>query len=549
MALGRTRGTHARRPERGRLLPLLIAAVVVLALVVVAGLALRGGDDESASGCDGGALTVAASPEIAPTVEQVLDGLAEDEDAGGCTDFTVRAVSSAQAATEISDGRAPDVWIPDSSTWVDKVEVGDGSGGWTEGPSIARSPIVLAVGGDAADDASLTSWSSRLTNDDDLRMANPDSDTASRLAYHASRIGEPERLGLQTGGRLIFLSRFAAPSVNALLDSYAQEPAEADPFPASEQRIFAFAEEHGDTEPLHAVMPETGTLALDYPWISSPDLTGERRDAAEQARTAFGSTQTRDLLTEAGFRSSDGRGGPEIAEQEPAALDELEPLTRQERLAAVEQWDILRTDIRMLALIDVSGSMEWDSPTPGMARWEVTQGALLQGIGILPAGSQVGGWAFSSDIGGEGQDWQELAPVRRLDESVGSGTQRDRLERLVSDGGELIEGDTGLYDSVWAAYQEMQDSYDEDYVNSIVVFTDGENDDPNGGLSLNQLLDRIDEGYDPERPVRIITIGMGEADASALQQISEESGGTSYIAETPDDIERVFVEALLARTG
>ena len=139
--------------------------------------------------------------------------------------------------------------------------------------------------------------------------------------------------------------------------------------------------------------------------------------------------------------------------------------------------------------------------------------------------------------------------MRRLDESVGSGTQRDRLERLVSDGGELIEGDTGLYDSVWAAYQEMQDSYDEDYVNSIVVFTDGENDDPNGGLSLNQLLDRIDEGYDPERPVRIITIGMGEADASALQQISEESGGTSYIAETPDDIERVFVEALLARTG
>ena len=47
--------------------------------------------------------------------------------------------------------------------------------------------------------------------------------------------------------------------------------------------------------------------------------------------------------------------------------------------------------------------------------------------------------------------------------------------------------------------------------------------------------------------MRIITIGMGEANPQALQQIADESGGSSYIAETPDDIQRVFVQSLLAR--
>ena len=48
--------------------------------------------------------------------------------------------------------------------------------------------------------------------------------------------------------------------------------------------------------------------------------------------------------------------------------------------------------------------------------------------------------------------------------------------------------------------------------------------------------------------MRIITIGMGEADPTALKAISRATGGTSYIANTPADIQQVFVQALLART-
>lgn len=520
--------------------------VVLLVLVLVALLCLGGawsflGGDESASAC-GDPLTVSAAPEIAEPLEAAL-GKVEGE----CTEFRVSAVSAVTVAKNINEGMAPDVWVPDSSTWIDAIDQDATPGQWLEGQSIASSPIVLAAGSEtegAPTEAS--TWTRVIDDEGDLQMANPDVDTASRLAFHASRVGQPGRIGLDTGERLIFLSRFAAPSVNKLFEDYANDPEENKPFPASEQEIATFNQEHDDLPPLRAVMPEQGTLSLDYPWITNPELTGEALDATDKARTELGTIDVRRSLTKAGFRDANGQGGPTIAGREAAPVEELDAPGRTERIALVEQWDIMRTDMRMLAVIDASGSMEWSSTTPGMSRWDVTQGSLLTGVDMLPAGSEVGAWVFSSDRKG-GRDYEPVADVVALNEAKGGGTHRDHLRSIVEDGDKYLGGDTGLYDSIWAAHQRMVENYDPEFVNSIVVFTDGENDDPNGGLSLKQLLTKLDDSYDAQRPVRVITIGMGEADPSALQKIADETGGTSYIAETPQDIKRVFVEALLAR--
>lgn len=521
--------------------------VVLLVLVLVALLCLGGawsflrGDGSTSSSC-GAPLAVAAAPEIAEPLEEALDKVE-----GECTDYRVSAVSASTAVTNINEGTAPDVWVPDSSTWIDAIDQDATPGQWLEGQSIASSPIVLAAGSEtqgAPTEAS--TWTRIIDDEGDLQMANPDVDTASRLAFHASRVGQPGRIGLETGERLIFLSRFAAPSVNKLFEDYANDPGENTPFPASEQEIDTFNQKHEDLPPLRAVMPEKGTLSLDYPWITNPELTGEALDATDKARTELGTIDVRESLTKAGFRDANGQGGPTIAGQEAAPVEELEAPGRNERVALVEQWDIMRTDMRMLAVVDVSGSMQWDSPTPGKSRWDVTQGALTTGTGLLPAGSEVGAWVFSTDRKG-GKDYEEVAPVEPMNSEHGKVTHREHLARLVKDGDKWLGGDTALYDTIWAAHQQMVDNYDPEFVNSLVVFTDGENDDPNGGLSLKQLLTKLDESYDAQRPVRVITIGMGEADASALQKIADETGGTSYIAETPEDIERVFVEALLAR--
>lgn len=532
---------HRRRRFPGW--AILLAMVLVLVLCVGGAFAaLRGGDAEGA--CGGDPITVAATPEIADPLEEALAKVKEDD---ACADFDVSSVSASQAAEGINADQAPDVWIPDSSTWIDAIDSGKTSGQWLEGQSIASSPIALASGSESKGAAtSVSSWTRLLNEEGSLTMANPDVDTASRLAFHSSRVGQPGRIGLQTGKRLIFMSRFAAPSVNKLFDDYTSDPKGSTPFPASEQRIATHNTENAGQSPLRAIMPKKGTLSLDYPWITNPELSGEALKAADRARTELGTLEIRDSLAEAGFRDANGQGGPEIGGRAAPEVTELEAPDRDERIAAVEQWDLMRTDMRMLALVDASGSMKWDSPTPGETRWDVTKGSLLKGVDILPAGSQVGGWMFSVEDGSK-QTHQELAPVKQLNSAAGSGDHRGRLKRLVSGGDKYLGGDTPLYDSIWDAHQQMVKDYDPEYVNSIVVFTDGENDNPNGGLSLEQLLNKLDDSYDAKRPVRIITIGMGEANPTALQQISDETGGTSYIAETPDDIERVFVQALLAR--
>ena len=156
---------------------------------------------------------------------------------------------------------------------------------------------------------------------------------------------------------------------------------------------------------------------------------------------------------------------------------------------------------------------------------------------------------FSTDRA-SGQDWEPTVPVRALNEEVDGRTQREVLAEHVNQLETYISGDTGLYDTALAAYLDMQSNYDPAHVNSVVIVTDGINDDPGGGLTLDQLLAQLAENADPMRPVRIITIGIGpDTDPAALEAIAQATGGTSYVAVDPGDIELVFFRALLARAA
>jgi Mg-chelatase subunit ChlD len=111
----------------------------------------------------------------------------------------------------------------------------------------------------------------------------------------------------------------------------------------------------------------------------------------------------------------------------------------------------------------------------------------------------------------------------------------------------LTNGGTGLYDTTLAAVRTLQDGYDPAAVNSVILLTDGENDDP-GSLSLRELLTALERERDPARPVRVVAIGMGpEADIMALKRIAGVTGGSSYEAREPSDIASVFRDALLGR--
>ncbi len=111
----------------------------------------------------------------------------------------------------------------------------------------------------------------------------------------------------------------------------------------------------------------------------------------------------------------------------------------------------------------------------------------------------------------------------------------------------LTDGGTGLYDTALAAYSEAVKSYRPHYSNAVVLMTDGRNDDP-GSIGLDQLLERLRELRDPDRPVRIVGIAISQdADLASLERMAHATGGDAYLAAQPQDILGVFARAVLSR--
>jgi Mg-chelatase subunit ChlD len=201
--------------------------------------------------------------------------------------------------------------------------------------------------------------------------------------------------------------------------------------------------------------------------------------------------------------------------------------------------------MRMIAAIDVSGSMA--RPAGDQSRIELARGAALTALTTFPRATEVGLWVFSTDRGPGRRDWQRLAPIRRLDAEVGSTTHQEVLTQALTDLPARPKGDTGLYDTVLAASRAVRKGYDPDRVNSVVLLTDGINDDPSG-ITLDKLVATLRKEQVPDRPVRVILVGMGpEADAATLATIARATDGASYVARDPKDITTVFVQALLSR--
>src|SRR5690606_15552875 len=121
-------------------------------------------------------------------------------------------------------------------------------------------------------------------------------------------------------------------------------------------------------------------------------------------------------------------------------------------------------------------------------RIDLLQKATLDALAILPDGSSIGAWEFSTARGPDGQDWLPVVPLRTLTEDVGGKTQRDALGDVVRTLKDNLKGDPGLYPTALPACLDVRQNFDERYVNSRVLITHGETDDSTGGLSLEQLV-------------------------------------------------------------
>jgi hypothetical protein len=206
---------------------------------------------------------------------------------------------------------------------------------------------------------------------------------------------------------------------------------------------------------------------------------------------------------------------------------------------------------RSLVLIDVSASMDGQAGA-GQTWLHAVTGAVAAGVGPAPEGTEVGIWLAGSRFQGE-RDWAELLPVGPLGERLGPATRRQLIQSGLGQVGAVPDDHLGLYDAVLAAFRAMNGTRQPDMGNTVVVFTDGTNDDP-AGITLDDLLAVLGNEFDPARPVQIDIIDLGGTtgdgggvDRGALARIAAATRGGVYAAGSPQRTRELFGAAMPRR--
>ncbi|MUM19542.1 VWA domain-containing protein [Mycobacterium sp. CBMA271] len=543
---GRHSDRHRRRQRSGgSRLPKWIALAVVaillggLGVFVYKKLSDRCGDVES--------FSIAADPAIAPVISTVIDGATAKD--LGCAKFTVDAKASAVTAATIGKPNgAPALWLPDSSIWLVKQLRTTGSPMDSASQSVARTPVVVAAKQGEA--PRFDSWLSVLKQPG-LRIGNPLEDTVAAGPVLGA-LAEAEQGKSDPNAITAALVPIAQAQLTNTKQGSAEErlgevAKDGGLAVSTEQQLVEYNAKHPDTK-LAAVVPATGTPTLNYPIAvteSANDRHAKAKHAGETLAERLGGSNGADALASAGFR------GPDFAPLDGKGAGTVETLTVNDLTAfdtAMRRYAVLALPSRMLAVLDVSGSMR--APAGPVSRVALLGQAIDNGLPLFPENAQIGLWVFSIDKGGPGQDWRELQPIRALSAQVGDKTQR---QLLLDDGrglDSLVGGGTGLYDTTLAAFRKVQSTYDPHAINSVVIITDGANEDPNG-ISLDRLLSTLKKEQDPARPVVLITLGITEdADANVLKQISDATpGGGSRVARSADEIPNIVTDLIRARTA
>ena len=543
-------GRHAdpTAPRRRAPLPLLLAAGLVVLLVAGGLVWWLTGSSEPCETRETVAVTVA--PEYEPVAADLLAEPIELE-GGVCADAEVTAQQPLQTVGDLAalEGDAlPQVWVPDSSLWVARA----GDADLEPVGSAATSPVVLATSSEVVEALGWGSappgWAQALAGRQPLAV--PDLATSaeglSALTAVRTALGADADADNAVVQAVLAAQRGAAVSVADGLAAGRDGGADAPLVPVSEQEVVA-TNQDAEGSSLVAVYPAEGSPSLDYPVVRIGSPSGDAGTAVDAVVSRLTSDTARTAALDAGFRDAAGsapadadRAGIQAAA--PTALP-LDPAGVQ---ALVARLSSLATPSRILAVFDVSTSME--APVGNGTRATLARDAAKATLSLVPGDYALGLWVFAYQLD-NGQDWTELVPTQELDADAGGRPQRDVLDsQLDTIPDRLTPGGTGLYDTTLAAVRAARDNYDPTAVNSVLVLTDGTNEDDESSLQLDALLQTLRSEANPERPVKVIGVALGpDADLAALRQIADATAGAAYSAVDPADLQTVLFDALRQR--
>ena len=268
------------------------------------------------------------------------------------------------------------------------------------------------------------------------------------------------------------------------------------------------------------MVPKEGTARYDYSLVTAAGSPGVGV-AGFALRQQLTNDDGRAALTAAGFRLPDAEAtGPGVPGMPSGAVTYLPDPSAAQQAAMVKTWTGVKTDARMLALVDTSGSMK--EKEGDKTRMALAGEAAQTAVTIFPNTSQVGLWTFGVDSGGPGQDWSEVVPIRQLDEAVDGKPQRQVLgEALPASGDHRSGRHRPLRQPSRRIRADEVSTYVPGRVNSVILLTDGRNEDPNG-ISLDAASRaRSARVKDPAKPIVIVTVGMGQGvDTAALAAVA-----------------------------
>jgi hypothetical protein len=567
------RGNPARRGHRpGVRTGLLVTIAIVVAAAVLTTLGSQAILASTTCGRHPVLVNVAASDDIGPAIQRAaryfnrLHRLV----GGRCAEVQVTEDQPAAAAAMI-DGKQPlhglpaiDAWIPDSSLWIElarRLPVGAQVIQPT-GINVARSPLMIAMPRSVAARlpafGSSIGWNFLLPSAaggppaaDGVQVQLPD--PAQSSAGLAAVIEMGRVLGTGQSARLNFTQfvfgahvsgQYDNPAALTSLVSLARPPVGERPVTvASEQSVVQYDLAHPG-QPLAARYPADGSPELDYPYV----LTTTKRLQLQVARE-FGKIlsqpYTAGLVRFAGFRSARG-----VPDQTPGSFGLARQQLRLTELAipglaqrTLQAWDRVRIGIRILALLDVSGSMARPAVPAGPTREQEMISAAGEGLSLFADSTQMGLWEFASNLD-RGRPYKKLVPLGPLPAEIGLISRRQQIEQI----NQTLQPKPGttatMNETILAAYRYMIRTYQPKEANSVLIMTGGA-DDSVHDISAARLLRKLRAIAGPNRRVALIFNVFGQSSHyAAIKHLAKATGGAAFQITDPAEINKIFFAAV-----
>ncbi|MVU80477.1 hypothetical protein GPX89_24910 [Nocardia sp. ET3-3] len=525
-----------------------MAAVIVLALAVVGWAWLsdrsKERDSRAAASCVEGTATlnVTVDPDILGPVKSAADRLnaTKPHVRDHCAQVAVTAQPSAAMVAAFTAnkpwdpalGPQPALWIPESSRSVEQMRV-PGLIAGTPVP-VAVSPISLAVPDElrSAMETAKVHWSDLpklqsgsmgdlgLGSWGKLRLAMPAGDASLAVATAVgSGVSGTEPLddkAVATGQVVSAISNLAAgaPAAKDVAGALTDLSTAADHAAAPVHAVAATEQQIRARNGLTAFRPDGAGPVADFP---AAQLTGSWVDQTQNLIAGvfadfLRAPEQSKLFTDNGFAAAPPATSPVPAK---AVLDKVNQILAHPVLG-----------VQATVLLDVSSSM---SATEGYGtRLANAVAAVESTMGVMPPEFGLGVWEYSKNLDGN-NPYKVLAPTAPLGDN-----QRNAIGQALTTVTASPSKPDRTYPTVEAAYKNVLANYATARTNSILLITDGPEDDST--ITGDQLLADIAAATDPAHPIRVDVIVVNGPGTQTLQTLTQRTGGTYTKVNTTADL-------------